>query len=180
MGAIPRCSPVSSSTSSSASTRTPSPHSAAWQTPAPQCMTDNNSDLSNRLFQAEQSLFEKDRRIEALENRVRELSNAGQAKNGSCISQPHYSHLQSGAPRCWPVSAQLAANEEEELTADVDAVICKSEDLLMKMSDLQESNEPERQWTALMAAHEDCKERLSQIEMIVQRRIEQLPAGDTE
>jgi len=45
---------------------------------------------------------------------------------------------------------------------------------------LREWDRAHAQWMSLMAAHEDCKERLEKIEALVQRRSEQLPPGDAE
>lgn len=70
--------------------------------------------------------------------------------------------------------------EESDIIAEMEAVCAKSELLLQKMSNFHAAQEPERQWAALMAEREDCKDRLSQIEALVQRRVDQLPAGDVE
>lgn len=81
-----------------------------------------------------------------------------------------------------PERVGVCAEDEEEsdVVAAIGAVCAKSEQLLQKMSSLSDNEEPERQWAALMAEREDCKERLSQIEALVQRRVDQLPAGDAE
>merc|ERR1719336_530608 len=70
--------------------------------------------------------------------------------------------------------------EDSELEAQVDVACQKSEALLSKISGLGTVEEPELQWSSLMAANEDCRDRLAQIEAIVQRRVEQLPPGDAE
>eukprot|EP00931_Biecheleriopsis_adriatica_P041591 TRINITY_DN23761_c0_g1_i1.p1 TRINITY_DN23761_c0_g1~~TRINITY_DN23761_c0_g1_i1.p1 ORF type:complete len:171 (-),score=34.70 TRINITY_DN23761_c0_g1_i1:174-686(-) len=108
-----------------------------------------NSDLVQRMHLAECGHREKDLRIASLEARIRELE--GGTVGQSCLSDG-------------------GGSVDEEM----DAAIRKSEALLCKMSALDGIDEPEMQWAAMMAANEDYKDRLVQIESLVQRRIDQL------
>lgn len=122
-----------------------------------------NQDFAQRALQAERALADRDRKIEALEARVREMSTGAGERE-----------------RVYRLEDRLDEEEESDIVSEMEAVCAKSEQLLQKMSNFQDAEEPERQWAALMAEREDCKERLSQIEALVQRRVEQLPAGDAE
>eukprot|EP00928_Gymnodinium_smaydae_P043282 TRINITY_DN29035_c0_g1_i2.p1 TRINITY_DN29035_c0_g1~~TRINITY_DN29035_c0_g1_i2.p1 ORF type:complete len:490 (+),score=65.77 TRINITY_DN29035_c0_g1_i2:148-1617(+) len=193
--ALPVACPVTgcSVVSSSSSTRTPSPYVTSMHpgrsiggqvAPVAQCLSDVNASLAERLLQAERSLLDKDRQIEALELQVRDTtlgSSSGSDAGGTSITCSTCATCAAGAAAsanaAWSVEQSTVL---EEVSEELDHVVGKSEDLIRKMSDLNVSEEPERQWAALMAAHEDCKERLSQIETLVQRRVEQLPAGDSE
>lgn len=140
--------------SSSASTRAPSPHSSGL------AQAESRSDSSSVVRRLEANIRAKDLRIAALEARVLEL--------------------ESGSNYAQYVMWNSWGSYRESLELEVEAAVKKSEALLQKMSALDVADEPEMQWAALMAAHEDCKERLSQIENLVQRRTEQLSSGDTE
>jgi len=72
---------------------------------------------------------------------------------------------------------QQREEESEELEASVEAAVRKSEDLLREMSGLCDAPEPERQ---RRRPQDDCRGRLLQVDSLVQRRMEQLPAGDPE
>lgn len=61
--------------------------------------------------------------------------------------------------------------------ARMQAAVRKSEDLLREMSGLCDAPEPERQ---RRRPQDDCRGRLLQVDSLVQRRMEQLPAGDPE
>lgn len=173
--------------SSSASTRVPSPPgtpstSGGAALPSPHCLS-----VAHRLLLAERAQLEKDLRIEALESRVRELeSNFGGSRSGnssSCgsltnSSRPSHPGLRE-AVRC-TVFSDADNISEGSLDADVDAAVQKSEELLKKMSALDALDEPEMQWAAMMSAHEETKDKLSQIEMLVQRRIDSLRPADPE
>lgn len=174
--------------SSSASTRVPSPPgtpstSGGVALPSPHCLS-----VAHRLLLAERAQLEKDLRIEALESRVRELeSSFGGSRSGnssSCgslttnSSRPSHPGLRE-AVRC-TVFSDADRISEGSLDADVDAAVQKSEELLKKMSALDALDEPEMQWAAMMAAHEETKDKLSQIEMLVQQRIDNLRHGDPE
>lgn len=133
---------------SSTSTRTPSPPRATFSTSM------NTADLVQRLQMAELALQEKDQLIHALEAQVRDAAPAVEQED-----------LEDG---------------RLSLPGLVDDALKKSEALLRKMSCLDGVDEPELQWLSLMEAHEDHKDRLSQIEALVQRRIESLSPGDPE
>lgn len=123
-----------------------------------------NQDFAQRALQAERALADRDRRIEALEARVREMSNG-----------PAHRHERPERP-----SERLELGEDSDLEAEIEAVCAKSEQLLQRLAGLDSVEEPERQWASLMSERADCKERLSQIEALVQKRVDQLPAGDAE
>lgn len=74
----------------------------------------------------------------------------------------------------------VPGTDEGQATEELDRLCRRSERLLEKLQDLESAAEPERQWQSLMENCEDAKTRLSQIEELVQRRLQQLPAGDKE
>lgn len=113
-------------------------------------------------------LKERDRRIEGLEEQVQKHT-AAEASQAASSSEPYL-------PSC----ANQDIEVDPELEANVDSAIRRSEALLSKLSGLGHMEEPEQQWKSLMFAHEDCRDRLAQIEALVQRRVEQLPPGDVE
>lgn len=166
-----------SSISSSGSTQTPSPRSlpgfagpsiaavahAAWGSGGHQlCRSD--SDLEERLVRAELLLKERDQRIGSLEEKLRQVNEGSWAARGERASLQDQSDVHS----------------DPDLEAQVDEACRKSEVLLRKISGLGIDEDPELQWCSLMAANEDCRDRLAQIEALVQRRVEQLPPGDAE
>jgi len=174
-----RCNPsAASAASSAASTRTPSPQLARsasrWQAPL------GYSELSRRLKEAEDCILEKDQRLEWLEHHVRELSVRATPRPIAANSEGCAGVGASCATKPGDTTSAGGEAAEEDLLADVEALVVKSDELLRKMSDLGVGEEPERQWAALMAAHEECKERLALIEALVQRRVDQLPVGDSE
>lgn len=166
--------------SSSASTRTPSPHSRRLGSPAARSSRGANlgrfipvaeylsaadQGFAQRALQAERALADRDQRIEALEARVREMSTGA----GERFDRPERQGVRLGEEE-----------EETDIVAEMDEVCAKTEQLLQKLAKFYDAEEPERQWAALMAEREDCKGRLSQIEALVQRRVDQLPAGHAE
>lgn len=151
------------------------------------------SDLRERLRRAELAIEERDRRIESLEAQLR----AGAAPAAAAPAEAARSALAAvcaSAAKLPPSSvSELIEHTEEalrvqrqrddedvEIEACVEAACRKSETLIRKIAGLGGVEEPEQQWIALMSAHEDCRDRLAQIESLVQRRVEQLPPGDSE
>lgn len=130
---------------------------------------------AERVRRAEQAMLQKDLTIECLEERVRQLEQSNQR-----CSQSSTSSSLTSIRGQMPYQGDDEASDAGSLNAEMDAAVAKSEALLRRMSALDYSAEPELQWAAMMAAHEESKEKLSQIEHLVQRRIEQLKPGDRE
>lgn len=163
--------------------QTPLSSSASTRAPSPPGTPSTSGGAAHRLLLAERAQLDKDLRIEALESRVRELeSSFGGSRSGhssSCGSLTTNSSRLRDAVRL-SVSSDASCVSEGSLDADVDAAVQKSEELLKRMSALNALDEPEMQWASMMAAHEDTQDKLSQIEMLVQRRIDSLKPGDAE
>ncbi|CAE7248492.1 ecmA [Symbiodinium necroappetens] len=159
---------LASPTSSVASTRTPSP--GMPQAVGPVAM------WAERVRRAEQAMLQKDLTIECLEERVRQLEQSTQRCGQSSSTSSSLTSIRGQMP----YQGDDEASDAGSLNAEMDAAVAKSEALLRRMSALDYSAEPELQWAAMMAAHEESKEKLSQIEQLVQRRIEQLKPGDRE
>lgn len=159
---------LASPTSSVASTRTPSP--GMPQAVGPVAM------WAERVRRAEQAMLQKDLTIECLEERVRQLEQSTQRCGQSSSTSSSLTSIRGQMP----YQGDDEASDAGSLNAEMDAAVAKSEALLRRMSALDYSAEPELQWAAMMAAHEESKEKLSQIEQLVQRRIGQLKPGDRE
>lgn len=155
--------------SSSSSSVPSAPTDGSEVVSAAQSLSAGPPALAHRLYHAECAIVERDQRIEMLEMRLRELEASSSGTTAPAMSLPHP-----------PPRAVVSEDESEEIVADVQAAVSKSQYLIEKLSDLHKWEEPERQWSALMSAHEDCKDRLAQIEALVQRRVDQLPSGDVE
>jgi len=184
---------TSTSDQSSEDTRTPSPRSAAtWMdidmirgalTPPVAAMS---GDSSGRFGVVDRAIFERDSRIEELEERLRVLSAALAACVGRAVGsakEPAPTQQLGGRRDQVEEALQLLEqrNEEDaELEETVEAAVRKSEALLEAMSGLANMDEPERLRTPRTPAHDASRERLAQIDSLVQRRMEQLPSGDPE
>jgi len=146
------------------------------------------SDLRDRLRRAELAIVERDRRIELLEVRLLAADHRGAGASAQqdtswaaprSVPPPSCSILLAHAEEALRIQ-KLRDQEDIEIEACVEAACRKSDTLLRKIAGLGGVEEPEQQWISLMSAHEDCRDRLAQIEAIVQRRVEQLPPGDSE
>eukprot|EP00929_Paragymnodinium_shiwhaense_P039449 TRINITY_DN20704_c0_g1_i2.p1 TRINITY_DN20704_c0_g1~~TRINITY_DN20704_c0_g1_i2.p1 ORF type:complete len:466 (-),score=91.45 TRINITY_DN20704_c0_g1_i2:524-1921(-) len=92
--------------------------------PAVQCLEVANADLEQRLQQAEDAMIDKDRRIEELERRL------------AASAQGHSMRPAAAQPEMLKEAAEGEAEEaddDDELEADVEAAVLKSEDLLRKL-----------------------------------------------
>jgi len=145
------------------------------------------SDLEERLLKAELLIKERDQQIEALQGQLSKFT----AQDKVAGSLASFTTMDSSANRDIDFdmcrisygadgSCLVDFPCDANLEAQVDDAVRKSEALLNKISSLGTVEEPEMQWRALMAANEDCKDRLEQIEALVQRRVEQLPPGEAE